>query len=48
MTEDILRLYLTAAILEFGLWLGAAMFYLLGINLIRLAYVGIVLNRPNS
>ncbi len=43
MTGDILRLCLTAAILAFDLWLGAAMFYLLGINVIRLAHVEILL-----
>ncbi len=37
-----LRLCLMAAILGFGLWLGAVMFYLLGINLISLAHVEIV------
>ncbi len=48
MTGDMLRLCLTAAILEFGLWLGADMFYLLGNNLISLAHVEIVLNRSNA
>ena len=48
MKGDMLRLCLMAAILEFGLWLGAAVFYLLGINLIRLAHVGIALNRLNA
>ncbi len=43
-----LRLCLTVAILEFGIWLGAAMFYLFGINLISHVHVEIVLNRPNA
>ena len=48
MTGDMLRLCLTAVILEFGLWLGSAMFYFLVINLISLAHVEILLNRPNA
>ncbi len=48
MTGTMLRLCLLVAILEFDLWLGDVMFYMLGINLIRFAHVYIVLNRPNA
>ncbi len=48
MTGDMLRLCLTAAILEFGLWLGVDICLFAWYHLISLAHVENVLNRPNA